>query len=342
MPRYFLDLPEEQPARAWDPRAGPHPERMDTRYFGTAFLEMERRLQRPDVDVYLTWNCERLPASGDRVVAVVLGDEVGRIPRYISRVRAVFKAYGTRPVLGAGLLRDPSITGLASAGQFAVRCLRWLPSASAYTAMRIGERAGRGPAPAPVATIPLGTYNQLDLPLLPMAERESDLFFAGSVEHDHSLHHRFLSPKTHARRQMLAAVERFAATRPRLRADMRVTPSFGASAAAAAGDYSRSLMNARICLAPRGTSLETFRVFEGLRAGCVVVGDRLPRHPFYSGAPLIQLNRWNDLADTLPGLLDDPTRLERAHAAALDWWREQCSEQALGRFMAERLNSLDH
>ena len=341
MPRYFLDLPEERAAREWDPRAGPHPERMDTRYFGAAFLEMEQRLLRPDLDVYLTWNCERLPAAGERVVAVVLGDEVGRIPRYISRVRAVFKAYGTRPVLGAGLLRDPSITGLASTGQFAVRCLRWLPSASAYAALRVAGRARRRAGPPPIGTIPLGTYNQVDLPVIPIAERETDLFFAGSVEHDHSLHHRLLSPKTHARRDMLGAVERFAATRPGLRTDLRVTPSFGASAAAAPSDYSRSLMNARVCLAPRGTSLETFRVFEGLRAGCLVVGDRLPRHPFYEGAPLIQLNRWNDLAETLPALLDDPARLESGQAAALAWWREQCSEEALGRFLAERLNTLD-
>lgn len=338
MPRYFLDLPEEHAARAWDPRSGPDPERMDTRYFGAAFVEMERTLLRSDLDVYLTWSCDRLPASGDRVVAVVLGDEVGRIPRYIGRVRAVFKAYGTRPVLGAGLLRDPSLTGLASAGQFAVRAARWLPSALSYVALRA---ARRGAAPAPIATIPIGTYNQIDLPLIPIAERETDLFFAGSVEHEHSLHHRLLSPKTHARRDMLAAVERFAASRPGLRSELRVTPSFGASAAAAAGDYSHALMNARICLAPRGTSLETFRVFEGLRAGCLVVGDRLPRHAFYDGAPIVQLDRWADLADALPELLDDPQRLEHSHAAALAWWRDRCSEEALGRFLAEHLNALE-
>jgi hypothetical protein len=340
MARYFLDLPEERAVRPWEPSEGPHPDRMDTRYFGAAFLEMERRLREPDVDVYLTWNCERLPATGERVVAVVLGDEVGRIPRYVGHVRALFKAYGTRPELGAGALRDRSITGLASTGQFAVRCLRWLPSASAYAALRAARRVRRAAPPAPIATIPIGTYNQIELPVVPIGERETDLFFAGSVEHDHSLHHRLLSPKTHARRDMLAAVERLSASRPGLRTDLRVTSSFGASAAAAPSDYSRSLMNARVCLAPRGTSLETFRVFEGLRAGCLVVGDRLPPHPFYTGAPLIQLDRWDQLAAALPELLDDPHRLERGHAAALAWWRERCSEEALGRSLAERLNAL--
>ena len=97
MPRYFLDLPEASAPIPWDVHAGPRPERADTRYFGAAFAEMERGLRDPDIDVYLTWDTRRLPAYGPRVVAVLLGDEAGRIPRYVDRVRAVFKSYGVRP-----------------------------------------------------------------------------------------------------------------------------------------------------------------------------------------------------------------------------------------------------
>jgi hypothetical protein len=331
MPRYFLDVHEEPAPRPWDPHSGPHPLRADTRYFGAVFLAMEPLLHEAQLDFYLTWNWERLPAYGDHVVAVLLGDEGGHIPRYADRVRAVFKSYGTRPVLGGSVLSDPSITGLSSFVQYGVRWLRWLPSGVAHA------RSGGG-APS-VTTIPLGTYNQLDLPIVPIEERPTDLFFAGSVAHKASLRHR-LAPKTLTRLDMLAAVQRLAEQRPGLRLDMRLTPDFGASVAAAPGDLSRGLMASKVCLAPRGTSLETFRLFEGLRAGCVVVGGRLPPQPFYAGAPVIQLDRWSQLDRALGPVLDSPAELRRLHTAALSWWRDRCSEEAIGRFLAERLNAL--
>lgn len=340
MARYFLDLAGESSPRRWDPHSGPHPASGDTRYFGGVFREMERRLQDGRLDFYLTKDWERLPAYGDRVVAVVLADEVGHIPRYVGRVRAVFKCYGTRPALGVGPLHDPSLTGLGNLAQFAVRWLRWLPEGLAYGRLRAGRRLRGRPAPSEVWTIPLGTYNQIELPIVPIEERSTDLFFAGSVEHEGSLCHRVGSPKTRARRELLAAVGELAAVRPDLRVEVRPTPSFQASAAASPEDYSHALMNAKVCLAPRGTSVETFRFFEGLRAGCVVVGGGLPRHSFYDGAPMVRLDRWSGLAGALLPVLDSPLELRHRHAEALDWWRKRCSEAAVGRFMAERLNEL--
>ena len=204
---------------------------------------------------------------------------------------------------------------------------------------RGGAFAG-GRAPPAVATIPLGTYNQLELPVVPIEERRTDIFFAGSVEHGGSLRHRLGSPKTRARREMLAVVGRMARARPDLRMNLRPTPSFEASAAASAHEYSRALMDAKVCLAPRGTSVETFRFFEGLRAGCLVVSGGLPRHAFYEGAPVITVDRWSDLPDAVLPVLNAPADLHRRHLEALAWWRDRCSEAAVGRFMAERLNAL--
>lgn len=328
MPRYFLDLPGMSAPVAWDPHAGPRPERADTRYFGAAFTHMERALDDPDVDVYLTWDVRRLPSYGDRVVAVVLGDEGGRIPLYLDRVRAVFKCYGTRPAPG----------GLADLARSSLHWLRWLPGAGALARQRIAARAGHGPAPAPVLPIPLGTYNQLDLPVLPIERRHTDVFFAGSLEHASSALHRLVSPKVRARREMLGALEWVGRARPDLRIDVRVTAGFGASRDAPSQEYSHALMEARVCLAPRGTSPETFRFFEGLRCGCVVITGPLPDHWFYRDAPVVRLDRWRDLPRALT-LLQDPEELAGRHAAALAWWQERCSEAAVGRYLAERLNT---
>lgn len=334
MPRYFLDLPEDSAPRRWDPHAGPRPERADTRYFGAAFVAMERALCDADLDVVLTWDVRRVPLEGDRVVAVVLGDEGGRIPHYAGRVRAIFKAYGTRPALGAGPLRDRSLTGLVDVVQYGVRWLRWLPGGAAHA----GRRLRRQPV-GHVTTIPLGTFNQLELRVVAMQERRTDIVFAGSVEHAGSLRHR-LAPKTRARREMLAAVRELARQRPGLRLDLRLTEGFGASEASSPEAYSQAVMDARVCLAPRGTSVETFRVLEGLRAGCLVVTERLPSHPFYAGAPVLQLDRWRQLPALLEPILGDDAELGRRHDAARLWWRDRCSEEAVGRMMAEQLNHL--
>lgn len=337
IPRYFVDLPEDRSPRRWDPHDGPLAERPDTRFFGAAFTEMEKTLRDANIDVVVTWDLERLPRYGDQVVAVVLGDEVGAVPRYLDRVRAVFKSYGTRPALGAGPLRNPGLTGVSELAQCAVRWLKWLPGGAVHTHLLLRRRLRREAAPAPVSVIPLGTFNQLDIAVTPIEARPIDVFFAGSIEHEESWGDR-LSPKGRCRREMLAAVEQLRRGRPGLRLDIRVTSGFRASASAPAGEYSRALMNARVCLAPRGTSVETFRVLEGLRAGCVVIAERLPRHWFYDGAPLIQLDRWSALETLLP--LDDPKELRRRHERALEWWRARCSEAAVGRFIAERLNGL--
>jgi hypothetical protein len=339
MPRYFLDLPEGSRPVPWDPHAGPRPERPDTRYFGRVLIEMEKRLADERLDIYLTWSVDRLPDYGDRVVAIVLGDEAGRIPRYADSVHAVFKSYGTRPVLESASL-GPGAVGLGAIAQFGLRWLRWLPGGVAHGARIAGRRLRGEAVPRRLFTIPLGTYNQLDLPTLAVEDRPTDLFFAGSVEH-HGSPRRLHSPKLLAREEMLSAVERLGRRRPKLRLDIRVTDGFMASAGASPADYSRGLMEARICLAPRGTSLETFRVFEGLRYGCVVVTERLPHTWFYDGAPILQLKRWNELEQVIAPLLDDPAELARWHVHALDWWRERCSEAALGNYMADRLNALD-
>ena len=244
-------------------------------------------------------------------------------------------------MLGAGLLRNPGPGGLASLAQCGVRWVRWLPGAAAHARFLAAHTLRGAPVPGPVTAIPLGTYNQIELPLLPTEARPTDVFFAGSVEHVASLRHRVASPKTYSRRAMLAAIDRLASDRPDVCFDIRVTPDFGGSEADLAENYSRALMNAKICLAPRGTSLETFRVFEGLRCGCIVVGERLPRHWFYDGGPVVQLDRWADLGDALRPLLDDPADLRRQHERSLAWWGDYCSEAALGRFLAARLNDLE-
>ncbi len=103
--------------------------------------------------------------------------------------------------------------------------------------------------------------------------------------------------------------------------------------------YSLALMDSKICLAPRGTSADTFRLFEGLRYGCVVITERLPARWFYRNAPVVQIDDWQELHALVPALLGDPRRLQELSQAALRWWRTVASEEAIGHWMAERIRA---
>jgi hypothetical protein len=83
---------------------------------------------------------------------------------------------------------------------------------------------------------------------------------------------------------------------------------------------------------------ETFRLYEGLRAGCLVITNRLPDEPFLRGAPVIQVDHWKEL----PGLLRKYARgidaLEHYRRASLEWWQNHCHEKVIGPQFAHFLN----
>ncbi len=315
-------IPFEPP----DPDPVPHP---DVRYFARALAAMEERLGRRDLTVYVTWSTDELPSYGDDVVAVVLGDEPARIPRYFDRVAATFKGYGTRPPIGVRPAALPSRLGAAALLEWAEKLAICAPGALAFARRRVRSRALPGVFP-----VPIGYFEQEERPVTPILERPVDVFFAGSVQH--VTPRRLPSAKGIAREQMLAALE----SAHGLTTDLQLFTGFGPGTAGSLSreEYSTRLMDARICLAPRGNSVETFRVFEGMRYGCVVLCDPLPRGRwFYDGAPVVEVARWSRLPRILEALLADERALAERQAATLAWWRDRCSEEALGAYMAERV-----
>jgi hypothetical protein len=260
--------------------------------------------------VVLTWSIKTLPFEGPDVVAVVLADEASRRPAYAPRIGALFKCYGDRP-----RFTRPALTklGVAIALQEA---RRW-------------AEARRDPRGGPKAhPIPLGLVRPVEVERRPMAERDIDIAFMGSVEEDHR---RLPSAKTISRTAMLAALPEGA--------HVRTTQSFGESLANSPDAYAEELGRTKLLLAPRGGSVETFRFYEGMLAGCVVVAEPLPSFWFYEGAPCVVVGDWRTLPTVLQALLSDPAGLERRHEAALRWWEERLSPKAVGRYMAHCLNS---
>jgi hypothetical protein len=323
-------------------------------YFRRTLQVMDRHLGDHGLTFYLTWKLDELPAYGNDVVAVVLGDEWCRVPLYAQDVLATFKCYGTSLPLGLNTHHlFSSLNAVALAKHLRTQVYR-LPGLSKHLTHRIKRHiSGNQPAP-PIFDVPLGYGNQVDLPITPVAERTVDLFFSGSVEHTSypwwSPQHWLQNPKTRSRSAMLEQLQALQAQRPDLQIGLATASEFAWNAIyyskeeshdmMDAETYSRHMVDTKICLVPRGTSLETFRFFEALRAGCVIISDPLPSRWFYDGSPAIILDDWQALPNLIDRVLDDPTLLETKHEAALDWWKNVCSEEAVGTYMARLLRDL--
>jgi hypothetical protein len=316
---------------------------LDALYFRRVLAAMEPRLSVDGLTFYLTSSTTELPAYGKDVVAIVIGDEAARIPSYFHRVGITFKGYGIRPALGIRPSAAVSRLGVASGLDLLEKLLICAPGVGNFLRQGIRARALRPPALPGVFTIPLGYSQQLDRPIVPILERPVDVFFAGSVRHfvggDVPLARRVVpSAKALSRKRMLEGLASARAASPDLRVDVQISRGFADPEALSPEAYSDRLMAARICLAPRGNSPDTLRVFEGMRYGCIVLSDPLPRHWFYDGAPIIQVSQWRRLPEILSRLLSDPAGLEERHRAMLSWWSDRCGEEAIGAYMADRIN----
>ena len=300
---------------------------------------MERHLKRGGLTFYLTWSVHQLPTYGKDVVAIVLGDEWARRPRYTSKVGAVFKCYGTQSKLGCHPLSNPTYLNVLTTLQFLLTSTVRIPGAL----RGIWDRMRSPGHDSEVFAIPLGYANQTALPIKPVRNRRYDASFAGSIQHKPrsiwSPKRWLQTPKSLSRQSMSIALARVQDLRPEWLISLSQTAGYHAIRSADPSSYSELMMDTKVALVPRGTSLETFRYFESMRAGCVVIAEALPDRWFYDGSPAIQIEDWSTLDEILGEIFSNPDRLQYLHEASLDWWQRVCSEEAVGRFMSDRLNA---
>jgi hypothetical protein len=338
--KYYICFPHEESPILWDITQHIRP---DCAYWGKVFEAVEQTLETNGLTFYLTWNTQSLPSYGDEVVAVVLGDERCCIPAYFNNVRAIFKCYGFSPILGCNLFLNPSFLNLITLVHFTRNWLSNLLGLLRYKFYRFKSWCSGNAKTVPLYEIPLGYYNQLDLPIQALEKRSQDVFFAGSMMHGASLASMLDTPKSLSRKQMVHYLQMFKDNHPKVKVDLDITPAFLSISLinkSNAVSYSKRMMNTKICLVPRGGSFETFRFFEGLRYGCIVVTETLPPYWFYQGSPTVQVRDWSKLSETLETLLNDEQLLRAKHQDSLSWWQTQCSEGAVGAFIAKQLNAL--
>lgn len=318
-------------------------------YFAQMFLQLEQGLLELDpalkeplqrLKVVVTPNPWELPLAGPDVLALVVLDNWGRVPRWADDVGLVLATNRGRRWADAVRMLPRPLGWLELLDEARVRVER-----EAWT-----RKGGRRPSGHNVVPVPLGYAHQRELPLVDWQDRDIDVFFAGSTTHalDRGGPLRRLARrsvgnvKTLHRVKMMDAVERVRRELPDLAVQVDIVD--GDRVADHAGDYSERMARSRFCLDPRGTSRETWRFYEAVRVGTIPVVTSLPGGGLYAGAPALRLRHWSQLPAALRRMKERPEEARALHEAALRWYAESggphATAQRLLPHVARLLRSL--
>lgn len=103
--------------------------------------------------------------------------------------------------------------------------------------------------------------------------------------------------------------------------------------------YLNLLYSSKISLCPRGwRNTETFRLYESMRAGCVVITEKLPDRSYYKDIPAIQVDNWHDGLNIARDLLKDNSGLlTRLGEASRLFYETKLSPEATAKIIMDKL-----
>ncbi len=299
-------------------------------YFTSVMTVLAREL--PAFDDYtfvFTRSVTELPSQfdhTDKLVVLIMGDEWARVPVYASRAHAVFKAPGQQMKLAFhhGWWRFNTMAVLQYLRQQAKRF----------------PNHHRNPDNN-IFAIPYGYYR---LPkrdtVTSITRRNIDVAFTGSLDHKHRLGGLIKTNKVLSRERMVKTVDHWKQGK-HFNVDVKLSQYFPkAKDKPQFDDYPQTLMDTKICLSPRGTHLETYRLCEGMYYGCIVVAEEQPDHWFAERSPAFILKDWDTLPDLLDDLLGNPLRMEALQKASLEYWDNTLSPKPVASYMKTCLSTL--
>ncbi|MGX9415742.1 exostosin domain-containing protein [Vibrio sp. WJH972] len=302
-------------------------------YIEDVLREFDNQLPDQGFIIYITmWNIDQLPEYGDNVIAIVLLDEFNRELRYRSKVKAIYRTCGFKPTVWNNLQHGSINEKLANVLAYG----RDLYRDGLDGRIRTTILKAVGTKFAPIYAIPLGYFADQPAEFIPFNQREYLLSFAGSVQHRVNKPI-FPSPKEQTRNRMLEALSVLKDNNPDLPINLRQTSNFKSSIASTF-NYSQEMMSSQFCLVPRGTTLETYRFYEAIRFGCIPIMEVVPDVEFYEDAPIVKLEHWSDLEETILSLLAQPDVLDKMHTDALEWWRDKCDSKIIADRMVKQLS----
>ena len=105
--------------------------------------------------------------------------------------------------------------------------------------------------------------------------------------------------------------------------------------------YSLVLRNSRIVLCPRGwVNAETFRMYEAMKFGCVVITEKLPERDFYRNVPVFQIENWKEGLEVARYMAKHPERLVELGSSSQRFYEEHYQPRAVAKNISLIIKSL--
>jgi hypothetical protein len=103
--------------------------------------------------------------------------------------------------------------------------------------------------------------------------------------------------------------------------------------------FSYFLRHSKIALCPRGwVNSETFRLYEAMRFGCVVITEELPDREYYKNIPVIQIKDWKEGLRVAYELLNDTDKLEKMSKENKKFYEKFLSPKATSDIIINKLS----
>lgn len=275
----------------------------------------------------VTWNISRLPFTGTHVVVMLIGDERSQIPAYATKVLATFRN-------GTQTLQWPHRPSQIGYLLWLLKFVRVLRDIAIRIRRSLKFRCPLRP-PNNVFTIPLGAMTPCGVEPEPLTARKVDISLFASVGQFWSVGPLRIPyrPKTLLRNAAFEALHQTNQKNPQLNIETgcQDNPCWGPPLPLK--DYPQMLRDTKICPCPSGNFTETFRHYEAVQAGCIVISEPPPNEWYFNNHPFITIERWEHLPMTIASLLSDPHAMQRHSDASLRWWNEQVCPEAVAKTM---------
>lgn len=103
--------------------------------------------------------------------------------------------------------------------------------------------------------------------------------------------------------------------------------------------YSEIMSDTKIALVPRGSaSLDSFRFYEAIKCGCIVLTTSQNEYGFMRGSPHIEMKTWANLNIYLDNIFSDDEKMINLSKSASVFWENNLSPLAISKYILSKIN----